>query len=200
MSLSALVAASLAGCAPAAPAAPTSTPAATGTPSPTPMVHEVVIGLDGLTVDDGAVVSYDDADAVIAALTDALGAPPTEAPVEGPYGSVFDGYDWAGLKALKVDARIGVTASANGPTVTFTTPEGLGLGSTREEAMAAGAEDEYDEDGDGVADYLKIGMREVPGTSSLVHPGEVGVEYIALKLSDDKIVQINSSGNDFSDI
>ncbi len=66
--------------------------------------------------------------------------------------------------------------------------------------MDAGAVDGWDEDGDGVADYLSIGVREVSGTSSLVKPGEVGVEYVDLKMTGDIVSRLSTGGNDYSDI
>lgn len=66
--------------------------------------------------------------------------------------------------------------------------------------MAAGAQSEWDEDGDGIADYLKIDIREVPGTESLAHPGQTGVQFLRLKVSEDVVTDINSSGDDFSDL
>ncbi|MGH3691491.1 MAG: hypothetical protein ACRDT7_15175 [Microbacterium sp.] len=196
---------SLTACAPAntsgsATPSPTSSPAASPSPTPTPADRVVEISVDGLSIDAGAVIAYDDADGAVAALSDAFGSAPTEGPVEGPYGAVYSGFDWEGTKATVRETRIDLVVSANAPGVIVRTPEGIGIGSTRAEAMAAGAVDGWDEDGDGVADYLSIGVREVPGTSSLVNPGEVGVEYIDLKIIDDVVTRLSSGGNDFSDI
>ncbi|MFJ6533239.1 hypothetical protein [Microbacterium sp. NPDC091662] len=201
----ALLGFSLTACAPASsdgsatPApSPSSSPATS--PSPTSADRVVEISVDGLSVDDGAVVAYDDPDGAVNALTDAFGSAPTEGPVEGPYGAVYSGYDWQGTKATVRETRIDLVVSTDAPGVIFRTPEGIGIGSTRAEAMAAGAADGWDEDGDGVADYLSIGVREVPGTSSLVNPGEVGVEYIDLKITGDVVSRLSTGGNDFSDI
>ncbi|WP_226533906.1 hypothetical protein [Microbacterium paraoxydans] len=199
-----LLALSLAACAPdqtpdgSATSTPSSSPSASAPATPADRVVE--ISVEGLSIDEGPVIAYDDPDGVVAALTDAFGSAPTEEPVEGPYDSVYDGFEWDGTKATADETRVNLIVSADGPGVIFRTPEGIGIGSTRADAIAAGAEDEWDEDGDGVADYLKIGMREVPGTSSLVNPGEVGVEYILLTISDDVVTLISSGGNDFSDI
>jgi len=200
----ALLGLALTACAPgqspdgSATSTPSSTPSTSA--SATPADRVVEISVDGLSIDEGPVIGYDDPNGVVAALTDAFGSAPTEGPVEGPYDSVYDGFEWTGTKATAYETRITLVVSADAPGVIFRTPEGLGLGSTRAEAIAAGAEDEWDEDGDGVSDLLKIGMREVPGTSSLVNPGEVGVEYITLKVTDDVVTRISSGGNDFSDI
>ncbi|EQM73104.1 hypothetical protein L687_07455 [Microbacterium maritypicum MF109] len=199
----ALLGLSLTACAPASTdgsVTPSSSSSPVASPSPTLADRVVEISVDGLSVDDGAVIAYDDPDGAVAALTDAFGSAPTEGTVEGPYGAVYSGYDWQGTKATVRETRIDLVVSADAPGVIFRTPEGIGIGSTRAEAMAAGAVDGWDEDGDGVADYLSIGVREVPGTSSLVNPGEVGVEYIDLKITGDVVTRLSSGGNDFSDI
>jgi ABC-type amino acid transport substrate-binding protein len=179
---------------------PTTSPVDSPSATPTPEVRVVQISVDGVSVDGAPAVAYRDTDGMIAALTDVFGAAPTEGTVDGPYSVVYSGFDWDGAKATADETSVWVEISADAPGVTFRTPEGIGIGSTRAEAMAAGAEDEWDEDGDGIADYLMIGMREVPNTVSLTHPGEVGVEYITLKITDDTVTRLNSGGNDFSDI
>lgn len=197
------VSALLVGCASdAAGTGPTASPSTTAAPSPTPAPADQIalITLDGASVDGGSLIDYDDSDAIIAAFTELLGASPAEAPVEGPYGAVYDGYEWDSVRAVVQDTWTDVTVTADAPGVTFTTEEGIGIGSTRAEAIAAGAEDGWDEDGDGVADHLNLGTREVPGTQSLVNPGEVGVEYILLTVEDDVVTVIRNGGNDFSDI
>jgi len=204
-SVAALLGLSLTACTPATSnGSPTETPSATSgpaaSPSPTPADRIIEISVDGLSVGDGPLVTLDDPDGVVAALTDAFGSTPTEGPVEGPYSTVYDGYEWPGTKATVRETLIDLVVSADAPGVIFRTPEGIGIGSTRAEAMAAGAVDGWDEDGDGIADYLSIGVKEVPGTSSLVNPGEVGVEYIDLKITGDVVTRLSTSGNDFSDI
>ena len=205
-SAAAVLALSLAACAPAnsssgsATPTPTAAPETTPSATPTPADRVVEISVDGIAIDDGAVIAYDESDMMIAGLADVFGSAPTEGPVEGPYGSVYAGYGWEGTTATVRETRIDLVVSADAPGVIFRTPEGIGLGSTRAEAMAAGAVDGWDEDGDGVADYLSIGMREVPGTVSLTNPGAVGVEYIDLKITGDVVSRLTSGGNDFSDI
>lgn len=177
---------------------PSSSPVAS--PSATPADRVVEISVDGFSIDDGPVLTYDDADSAVAALTDVFGSAPTEAPVEGPYGAVYDGYEWPGTKATAGDTRIDLVVSADAPGVIIRTPQGIGIGSTRAEAMAAGAVDGWDADGDGIADYLSIDVREEPGTTSLVNPGEVGVVYIDLQITDDVVSRLSTGGNDFADI
>jgi len=162
--------------------------------------HVIEISVDGFSVDDGPLVTLHDPDGAVAALTDAFGSGPTEGPVEGPYDTVYSGYEWPGTKATVRETRIDLVVTEDAPGVTFRTPEGIGIGSTRAEAMAAGAVDGWDEDGDGIADYLSIGVQEVPGTSSLVNPGQVGVEYIDLKITGDVVTRLTTGGNDYSDI
>lgn len=203
----ALLGFSLTACAPAGGSDGSATPTSsspssspTVSPSPTPADRIIDISVDGLAIDGGPVIGYDDADGAVAALTDAFGSAPTEGPVEGPYGAVYSGFDWEGTKATVRETRIDLVVTADAPGVIFQTPEGIGIGSTRADAMAAGAVDGWDEDGDGIADYLSIGMREVPGTSSLVNPGQVGVEFIDLKMTGDVVTRLSSGANDFSDI
>lgn len=197
---------SLTACAPSstpdgsATPSPTSSPTDSPSPAPTPAERFVEISVDGISVDGAPVVSYRDPDGMVTALTDLFGAAPAESPVDGPYSVVYAGFEWEGASATADETLVWVNISADAPGVTFRTPEGIGIGSTRAEAMAAGAEDEWDEDGDGIADYLMIGMREVPDTVSLRHPGEAGVEYIVLDITDDTVTRLSSGGNDFSDI
>lgn len=195
---------SLVACTPASKPDGTATPSPTvsRTPSPTPTPTEriVEISVDGLSIDDGPVITYRDPDGAVSLLTDALGSAPVEMAVEGPYGSESTRYEWGGTWMLVTQDYFWVNVTADAPATAFRTPEGIGLGSTRAEALAAGAAAGWDENGDGKADYLSIGMREVPGTSSLVHPGEVGVEYIDLQITDDVVTQLRSGANDFSDL
>lgn len=169
-------------------------------PATTPDEQVILISLDGISVDEASAVGFDAPDVLVSRLSDALGADPTEEPVEGPYGDVYTAYVWEGVRAVLRTSRIDISVTAETPRASFLTEEGIHLGSTRAEALAAGAEDGWDEDSDGIADYLNVGMREVPGTSSLVNPGEVGVEYLSLTIVDDVVVEITSGGNDFSDI
>lgn len=160
----------------------------------------VVLSLDGAAIDDGEIVPFEDVDGLVASFTGLFGIAPDESMVEGAYGSAYTAYDWASVRVLVADTRATVTVSAKAPGVAFITEQGIALGSTRAEALAAGAVDDWDENGDGTADYLRIGMREVPGTQSLSTPGAVGVEYLTLKITDDTVTSVSSGGNDFSDI
>ncbi|WP_149083970.1 MULTISPECIES: hypothetical protein [Microbacterium] len=182
------------------PAPTPASPTPDASVAPEPADEIVVISVDGIAVDGGPLVPFEERELVIDALSDAIGVAPEEEPLEGPYGGEYTAYVWEGLRATDDNSRIAVSVTADAPSVTFTTPEGIGLGATRDEARSAGAEDEWDEDGDGIADYLKIGMREVAGTRSLAHPEEVGVEYVLLVLTEDVVTGIQSGANDYSDI
>ena len=80
------------------------------------------------------------------------------------------------------------------------TESGITIGSSRADAIAAGAWDEWDEDGNGTSDYLGIGPREVPDTESRSRPGSAGDEFFVLVMDGDSVSQIEFPGNDFGDI
>ena len=145
-------------------------------------------------------VTYRDPDGAVALLTDAFGSVPTEGTVDAPYGGVNTRFDWDGARMIVAHDVFWVDIAAVAPGTIFRTPEGIGIGSTRAEAMAAGAAERWDEDGDGVADYLSIGMREVPDTTSLAHPGEIGVVFVELTLTGDVVTELRGLSDDFSDI
>ncbi|MHC9045474.1 hypothetical protein ACYX8G_12870 [Microbacterium saperdae] len=202
----AMIGLSLAACTPAsnpdgaASPSPTVSRTPSPTPTPTPTDRIIEVSVDGLSIDGGAAITYRDPDGAVALLTDAYGSAPEEGTVDAPYGGVNSRFDWGGAWLIVDQDLLWVQISADAPGAMFRTPEGIGIGSTRAEAMAAGAADVWDEDGDGVADYLSIGMREVPDTQSLVHPGEVGVEYIELQITGDVVTGLRGVGNDFTDI
>ena len=79
------------------------------------------------------------------------------------------------------------------------TVEGISVGSSRGEAIAAGARDGFDSDDDGVADELHIGRQEVPGTQSYL-TDDVGILFVNLRLEGDVVSSMSSAGNDFRDI
>ena len=79
------------------------------------------------------------------------------------------------------------------------TVEGVTVGMTRDEALAAGARDGYDEDQDGVSDNLEVGRQEVPGSTSYMNGG-VGILFMALTLEGHTVSGMATSGNDFRDI
>lgn len=195
------------GCAPtdpqpgASPSAAPSSAAPSPSPSATPTEANALVTVDGLSIDGGALIAYTDHEAVLAALGDIVGPVPA---AQGPDQYGFTSYDWDGAVRLNVPesgpAALWV-GSADTPGVVFTVADGIGIGATRDAALAAGAEElPLDDDGDGVNDYLAVGTREVPGTASLVRPGEVGIEYVMLALDGDTVSKIFGLADDFSDL
>lgn len=191
----------------AEPSASIEAPAATPTPTPTPTPADaLVISLDGVRHDSGSeqtLYALDDGAALVSFFDELTGTAATGTEVEGPYGGLWAvRYDWPGLRVFVPEegpASMSITAaSVGGLPVTF--DGGLSIGSTREAAVAAGAWDVWDSDGDGVADQLGLGGEEVPGTESLSRPGQVGILYTLLLIDDDAVAEVQLPGNDFSDI
>ncbi len=149
-------------------------------------------------------LSYDDGSGIVDLLSGLSGSEPAVTDIEDPWGNgtvVGSSYEWEGIVVSVYNGRAGVAISV--PEVGDTkvqTPEGISVGSTRAEAMAAGAWTVWDQDGNGNANYLGIGSREVPDTRSLSNPGSVGIEYLMLVLADDAVGAIHVPANDFSDI
>lgn len=193
-----------AGCAPTAAPQPTSSSGSaspSSSPSETPETADARVTIDGLSIDEGPLIAYTDHDAVLAALGEVVGPVPE---AQGPDAYGFTSYDWDGAVRLNVPES-GPAAlwigSDDTPGVVFTVADGIGIGSSRADALAAGAEElPMDDDGDGVNDYLAVGTREVPGTMSLVRPGEVGVQYVMLALDGDTVSKIFGLADDFSDL
>ncbi|WDM43840.1 hypothetical protein KV395_11560 [Microbacterium luteolum] len=191
------------GCTPTAPQPSGSPGSAVPSPSAsaTSSAANALVTIDGLSIDDGPLIEYTDHEAVLAALGDIVGPVPA---AQGPDQYGFTSYDWDGAVRLNVpeSGRAGLwVGSADTPGVVFTVADDIGIGATREAALAAGAEElPLDDDGDGVNDYLAVGTREVPGTTSLVRPGEVGIEYVMLALDGDTVSKIFGLANDFSDL
>ncbi|MFH8250430.1 hypothetical protein ACH3VR_08720 [Microbacterium sp. B2969] len=203
----------LTGCAPAAPQAepsPTPTPVASA-PSPTPTLADpgkIVITVDGIEfVKGGATESalFRDGSQILALLESATGVRPEGTALEDTtgYGFHITRYDWEGLR-VSVDedaghASVAALAPAIGD-VPLTTSDGISVGSSREDAVSAGGFDDWDENQDGIADYLGINSRPVDDAESLTRPGEPGILYILLAMSGDTVEQIQSPANDFSDL
>ncbi|BDV30138.1 hypothetical protein Microterr_07980 [Microbacterium terricola] len=149
-------------------------------------------------------VDFDDVDGVLAVFEELTGTMPEGYEPEDPDGYVFDDtrYDWAGVTVTvwgagtesESIASIRVVAPTVGG-VPVRTPEGITVGSSREDALAAGADDPFDD-----PEYLQIGRQEVPDTESLVNPGEVGILFIVLQMEADAVAAISTPGNDFSDL
>jgi hypothetical protein len=144
--------------------------------------------------------SYADGTALISLLSAALGSKPSGTPAPGGYDVTT--YDWGQVRASTFhdgSAAVWVEAPSLAG-VRFEGPEGVEVGWTREQALAAGAQNLYDENGDGKADQLSIGAREVAGTKSLEDPSRTGREYVMLVMKGDTVALIISNGNDFSDL
>lgn len=145
------------------PAAPTPAPSETQTEDPT--ASAVLLGADGFTIvaDDGSeLYAYgwrDDAEAAVAALTDAFGSEPSESVYEGD-GSHFPdytSYDWEGFlfrdmivtedgkprDEYFVPSYVSVTANEVGDVAV--TPEfDLAIGLTADDVRALGPDEEVE--------------------------------------------------------
>ena len=113
-------------------------------------------------------------------------------------------YDWSAVHVFMGSAEdmtyasVSISAPQVGG-VPVRTVEGISVGSSRGEAIAAGARDGFDSDDDGVADELHIGRQEVPGTQSYL-TDDVGILFVNLRLEGDVVSSMSSAGNDFRDI
>ncbi len=210
LALTVLVALTLVGCAPglpddARPSTPATTPSATASAeAPTPVERTtLVVGAESLSWASDAgteVVDLRDGDGLLALLEALTG---TAAPI-GTYDEMRQStrYEWDAVTVDVWDSGpcfLTFTAAAIG-SAAVTTAAGLTVGSTRAQAVAAGAMDEWDQDGDGVADYLTVDPIAVDDAESLVHPGTPGSVYVVLKMNGDTVAALTTPGNDFSDI
>lgn len=206
------VAVLLTGCAGTTPseAAPTNGSTAPTSASPAPEVAaHLVVSIDGVSLVDGdttTTAGFDDAAALLALLEDATGEAPDPTPLEDPPGYDMNliAYDWDGVRVLMDESGTGYASiavtSATMDGVPIATAEGLAVGSSRADLTAAQGWDQWDEDGDGIADYLGLGHQEVPGTVSLAHPGEVGIEFVLFQVTGDVVTQFQAPSNDYSDL
>ncbi|WDG16982.1 hypothetical protein [Microbacterium sp. Clip185] len=203
----AAVAALLAGCTVTAPTAAPSSGDATTTTTPSPAETRLVVGIQavGYAHDgDTTVVSYTEAEKLQDLLRSISDQDPEQTAVDGPpgYEMQMTRYDYGGITLTSGPdgpASIAVeTATFHG--VPVATQEGISVGSTRAEAMDAGARDGYDQDGDGIADWLDLGSVEISGTQSLVNPGSVGIQFVMLGLDGDTVRELQAPANDFSDL
>ncbi|WP_201276579.1 hypothetical protein [Marisediminicola senii] len=195
-----------------------STPAPTPTPEPTPVAEPapaptpqsapiVTITLDDLSYGDpGAIttVPFTQGNDLVVAIQSLTGSAPSVSDIEDPWGNGDiwgTRYQWDGINVNVLDgnATLRISTATLGDSVILTA-QGLAVGSTRADAVAAGAWDDYDENDDQIADYLGIGSREIAGTESLGNPGAVGVEYLMLEMNGDVVSAIHAPANDFSDI
>lgn len=158
----------------------------------------VVLALDQATVEGGT--AQDPLVYGASAVDDwrsALGADPTSSNVLAPTGwdTGVVAHEWPGLRLLTPPDGPGwlsvTAAEVNGHPVR--TAQGIGVGSTRAEALAAGAVAGY-------GDELRLDVHDVPGTSSLQNVGSVGKKFISLGMSGDVVASVNVPADDFSDL
>lgn len=182
----------------AAPSPTVATPEASAMPDP---AETLMVTLDGLTVTgaDEDSAPYSNSAALLALVERLTGAAP-EVERDEDYGVTF--YQWAGIRVIAPDSGPAAVAiwSRDIAGIVVTTAEGLTVGSTRDEALSAGAWESADSDGDGAADFLGIGDREVDGTVSLTHPDRSGIQFVLLRTDDGVITQIQAPSNDFTDV
>ncbi|GAA1663188.1 hypothetical protein [Microbacterium lacus] len=204
----------LAGCGLPAPT-PTPTPttipsdsSAAPTPNPTVDAARVVVTVDSVVYEhDGRAeeVSLRDGEEVVALLEQIAGAATVEE-FDGPYdtaGGVRYAWDGVSISVWTYDSR--GFLNVGGPTIggiPIATAEGISVGSTRDEALAAEAFElcQYDGDGDGKPDSLAMHPEEVPDALSLCRPDAVGIEYVELGFAGDLVTRLSAPSNDFSDI
>ena len=199
----------LVGCAPAAvpEAGPSASASAESPATPTPApVGELRIGTDGVRFEVGGsttVFPFDaDGEALLALVEELTGQPRQGEEIEDPYGGRWGtGYIWDEISISVGDesTSVRVVAPAIGG-VPVMTAEGLTIGSTHDEVVAAGGREGWDADGDGTADYLDLGATEVSNTESLSRPGELGIVFVTVELADDAVVEIQAPANDFTDV
>lgn len=211
---SAVVAVLLTGCTVPAPSpSPSSVPSessAAPSPTPTPTVDaaRVVVTVDSVVYEhDGRAdeVLLMDGEAVVALLEQIAGEATVEE-FDGPYDSEGGSrYVWDGVSIAVWSYDSRGFLNVDGPTIggiPIATTEGIAVGSTRDEALAADAFVlcEYDGDGDGEPDSLAMHPEEVADALSLCRPDAVGVEYIEIGFEGDLVSRLSAPSNDFSDI
>lgn len=208
----ALALVALSGCA-ATPAPAPSVPTGiagnttTATPTPEPEPARLVIGIQAIGYEhDGQtqVVSYSEPVDLQILLRSISEEDPVQTPIDSPPGYDFQrqSFDYDGIVVVSgpdgpADVRV-TTAMFHG--VPVATQEGIAVGSSRTEAMDAGARDGFDQDGDGIADWLDLGSVEISGTQSLTNPGSVGIQFVRLGLDGDTVRELQAPADDFSDL
>lgn len=198
----------LVACAPSgATPTPTPSPDKTVVPSPLPVgingppVDEtrVIIGVDGLALGDAS-VGYNDGDEVTELLAEALGETPKGEP--DPTGYPSTTYEWPGITLYVGDNGATTLLLDEGMAnpAGFATVEGITLGATVEQLLAAGAVDpKMDGNSDGVNDTYLLDVEEVPGTVPYADPDGVGTKYIMVTVEDGVAVAMRAPANDYSD-
>lgn len=193
------------------PAASPTISRATPDASPTPAVSvdQLTITLDGIVHshdDNHELVPLSDGQGLLALFQKLTGVMPAGVVLGSPYentGWQQTSYEWSAVRVVitpegKASGIRILAPAVNG--VPIQTQEGISVGSKRAEVVAAHGWDIYDENGDGLAETIGLGSREVPGTQSLSHLGAVGIEYILLVMTGDAVEQILVPADDFSDV
>lgn len=147
------------------------------------------------TVDQEHTVTFDKGDALLEILTSLFGIAPSK--TEEPNGYDVTFFDWDRVRLLKpgnTRAAVSASTSALGE-VAISTVEGISVGSSREAALAAGAIDV----GEG-PDSLGINVREVPHALSLTRPGQVGLDFVRLRFTNNKVAQMQAPAFDYGDL
>ncbi len=214
LTFTAVLALGLSACVPQPSPEPTEaaspTPAFTPSEKPTPTVSPtadaaapasdavLIVSLDSASIAAGSTLEYslNAVDAWTAALGTAPRSRRSRAPTAAPSSSPLT---WPGFTVTVPNdgSTRGATVRVTTPTVSghpVVTTGGIGVGSTRAEAVAAGATEGFD------STALRLDTRDVPGTQSLQRPGEVGREYVMLVLDGDAVTQLILPANDYSDI
>lgn len=194
----------LAGCATGTPApAPTSSATATPTPTTTaaptpeaPIATQALLSLDGISVRDqfdSEMVSapFSDPDAVLALLGGLLGSTPE--PVE--QFKLGTTYEWPELTLVEAfgTARV-IVRAATVAGIPITSTQGIGVGSSRAEVLAASPFDL------GRPETLGLEPRSVPEFDSLVFPGQPGTAYIAVFFEGDVVSSLITPSGDYLDV
>jgi hypothetical protein len=159
----------------------------------------IVLTMDHAVVEGGSAqepLAY--TSAAVDAWRSALGADSTSSNVLAPTGwdTGVVAHEWPGLRLLTPPDGPGwlsvTSAEVNGHPVR--TAHGIGVGSSRADALAAGATEGFS------SDELRLDVREAPGTSSLQHPGSVGEEFISLVMQGETVASLLVPANDYSDL
>ena len=174
-------------------------------PDPTPAPAAIVVSVDGLELVDeqGTVLGsaeFADGAGVVEFLGDAVGSTPEGE--ENTEGYPITSYDWGEVTLRVVDdgAASIVASSATIEGLEIRTTEGVGVGSSREAAVDAGAEEVFYADGSLQPDLLRLQVRDAPGTDSLENPGTTGVDFVLLVLEGGDVVRIFSPSSDYGDL
>lgn len=196
----------LAGCSPTARPAETTPTSASSSPSPSSTLaasERLIVTVDGVTYAHSKTedtVVFSDPKNLLVLVEKAIGLSPTVTKIEDRPGYVFNAsaYEWNGMmiRATETHASIRVTKSAvNG--IPVQTKQGIAVGSSRADVLSNQGKNPYS---DNKENSLALDFQEDPGTSSLSHPGSVGVSYILLPMMKDAVERILSPSNDYTDL